>query len=343
MLTETSAFENENPPVIQGIFLFETEYVNFTSPNFKADGMIKHLVAFIFLISFSAGAQTSVYHPFPDSGAVWREAQDSYNSSFYSYNEQLFISGDTVIGPFTYHKIFVKGVSVSYLTFLCQWLSGTTYTSLVALIRQDIPNRKVYIYNNPDSLLYDFNLSVGDTLPRSYNHLDTSFSIVVTSIDSLFDGIDYRRRFYLSSGGWFPQDSISIIEGIGSTGGLFFQLEPPFEVTRIMHCFIQNDSIKYHDYCSIGCDLYIGITNITDKKNLPFLSPNPATNEIRIQNAEFRIENIEILDILGRTINSAFYILNSELKVDVTQLPPGMYFLKVQTEVGTKSVKFVKE
>ena len=61
------------------------------------------------------------------------------------------------------------------------------------------------------------------------------------------------------------------------------------------------------------------------------------------QNSEFRIEKIEINDVLGQKYNSAFYILHSEFVVDVSQLPSGIYFLRVKTDTGISTAKFVKE
>ena len=71
--------------------------------------------------------------------------------------------------------------------------------------------------------------------------------------------------------------------------------------------------------------------------------PNPAASELRIQNAEFRIENVEVFDVLGQKYNSAFDIQNSALTIDVSALSAGIYFVKVRGEKGESVVKFMKQ
>ncbi|HLG35507.1 MAG TPA: T9SS type A sorting domain-containing protein [Bacteroidia bacterium] len=73
-----------------------------------------------------------------------------------------------------------------------------------------------------------------------------------------------------------------------------------------------------------------------------YLSPNPATTELRITNAEFKIEKVEIIDVLGQKYNSAFDILNSELTIDISSLASGIYFVKVRGEKEERVGKFVK-
>src|SRR5436853_7815723 len=59
------------------------------------------------------------------------------------------------------------------------------------------------------------------------------------------------------------------------------------------------------------------------------ISPNPATSELRIQNAELRIENIEIYNPLGEKVfQSHISNLTSQISIDISQLPSGIYFLR---------------
>ena len=67
------------------------------------------------------------------------------------------------------------------------------------------------------------------------------------------------------------------------------------------------------------------------------------TSEIKIQSSELRIEKVEIYDVLGQKYNSAFYILNSEFVVYISQLAPGIYFVRVRTENGIAAGKFIKQ
>jgi len=76
---------------------------------------MKKIILFLIICNFFIviiKAQTNVYHPFPDSNALWREYSGGYQCSCCS-DYQYFITGDTIINSFTYHKIKKSGVKYS--------------------------------------------------------------------------------------------------------------------------------------------------------------------------------------------------------------------------------------
>ena len=170
-----------------------------------------------------------MYYPFPDSNAVWREYESgTYASSppvgeCYDYENRYM--GDTIIGAFTYKKIWKYGAHYGYNC--STYINPINY--YVGAIRQDTLQRKIYFlppFQNTDTLLYDFNLSLGDTLPPSYTNCTTN---IVSSVDSVLVGAMYRKRFGLGY--------TYLIEGIGNTFGLLqpicFMLEPGSQ----LNCF----------------------------------------------------------------------------------------------------------
>ncbi|MCL2510581.1 MAG: T9SS type A sorting domain-containing protein [Bacteroidales bacterium] len=72
------------------------------------------------------------------------------------------------------------------------------------------------------------------------------------------------------------------------------------------------------------------------------LYPNPTTGELKIENGELKIENIEIYDILGKKVME--YKVENEVsyKIDMTVLPAGIYFVRIQTETGVEMRKVIK-
>ena len=186
------------------------------------------LTAIIFLTFTCVQGQTNVYHPFPDSNAVWCGDNGGYDGTyFYQYNYSEFIRGDSTIGGLTYHKLYKTGhtyeSSPPYYVIFQNQFSG--------LYRQDVSHRKVYVFDSGhDTLLYNFNLSLYDTLPESV--CNSHLSNYISSIDSIMIDNSYRKRFWLSRIGSISyQDSayVALIEGVGSTFGFNEILLPPFE------------------------------------------------------------------------------------------------------------------
>ncbi len=82
----------------------------------KPTAMKRHLLLLATLSSLCANGQTSVYHPFPDSNAVWNFHFQWYCFANGTADEyySITISGDTIIGSQTYHKLstpFVQSFS----------------------------------------------------------------------------------------------------------------------------------------------------------------------------------------------------------------------------------------
>lgn len=80
---------------------------------------------------------------------------------------------------------------------------------------------------------------------------------------------------------------------------------------------------------------------INEKTNISSLSiyPNPVNSQLTI-NSNAKIETIEIIDIMGKTIKT---ITSSSNTIDVSHLTRGVYFLQMQTAKGLVSTKFIKE
>lgn len=282
-------------------------------------------VFFFHAIFISAKAQPIAYHPFPDSNATWRERTWFVDGlTMHEHKYQLFISGDSTIGNYVYHKIYITHEQTDYAYpqgyVLNYYFFGT---SLSGFLRQDTAARKVYTYDSfsfTDTLVYDFNLNIGDTLPPSYNH---SFGdpITITGIDSIYDGTVYRRRFMLSMGwGW-------IVEGIGSNAGLFNPIDGAlFELACSLNCFMENDTIKFTDGSADACVLVDDIAYATQESKTVFVSPNPFHTSTKIFSSDGSITqgSFAIYSLLGTKVwEEKISILPSIISPKT--LPAGIY------------------
>ncbi len=80
-----------------------------------------------------------------------------------------------------------------------------------------------------------------------------------------------------------------------------------------------------------------GLNDVTQEYGI-IIYPNPATNQLTIDNGQLTIKNIAILDITGKAIKQ-WTINNSQFTIDMSDLNNGIYFIKVNNQV----FKFVKE
>ena len=62
--------------------------------------------------------------------------------------------------------------------------------------------------------------------------------------------------------------------------------------------------------------------------------------ELRIENGELRIEKVEVVDLSGKSLLSQTSNLS---QINVAHLASGIYFVKITTDSGIVTRKFVKE
>ncbi|HLG36425.1 MAG TPA: T9SS type A sorting domain-containing protein [Bacteroidia bacterium] len=104
--------------------------------------------------------------------------------------------------------------------------------------------------------------------------------------------------------------------------------------------FTTNDAWRFETICDVCTP--IGINEIPSGEFFS-LFPNPATNEIRIESGKFKVERIEMCNMMGEKVKDL--PLNSlkgtSASIDVSKLIPGIYFVTVTDEAGNKAVRKV--
>lgn len=319
--------------------------------------MKKFLFAFSMLILafVISKAQTNVYHSFPDS-AVWR-IDYYYNNPwqfpcYARYYFQYIADGDTLINSGVYKKIYRSSVEVD--TVSCTPPENppeAPVSGYVGALKDDPQaNKTFFIFpgSNTDSLLFDYNLRVGDTLkgiPVSHFFLYNPVRVVL-STDSVSINGQFRQRwnFDMAVHGTYPS---FIIEGIGSSVGL---IEPIYSYAmdftdRYLVC-LKDSSVTYFvsDYnSSVGCELITnGISGISSTGKLSVI-PNPFNSWTRllftsnVTNAELTIFNSS-----GQQVKHLEGISGRELTLFRDELPAGIYFLMlIQDNIIIASGKFI--
>ena len=75
------------------------------------------------------------------------------------------------------------------------------------------------------------------------------------------------------------------------------------------------------------------------------LYPNPANDvvnvECRMQNAEYEVEAVEVYDVYGKLVNTVV-VNENPIRINISNLADGMYFVRVTTDAGAVTKRFVK-
>jgi uncharacterized repeat protein (TIGR01451 family) len=75
-----------------------------------------------------------------------------------------------------------------------------------------------------------------------------------------------------------------------------------------------------------------------------FISPNPATDQLSLSSQQSVMVSVELFDVLGEQVYHHQQTSNSRQQtIDVSNLAPGIYMVRVKTDAGIKAAKFVKE
>jgi hypothetical protein len=86
-----------------------------------------------------------------------------------------------------------------------------------------------------------------------------------------------------------------------------------------------------------------GINEVTDNYNVS-IYPNPANDYLMINTTTNENLKIEIYTIRGQSVISTECINNaSQMRIDISQLPSGMYFIRIANNQNNITKKFVKE
>lgn len=295
----------------------------------------KTLGFFIILGSLTTSLSAQEYHPFPTHDAVWREHVTMVfgSSNHLTQEYQNFINGDTLYLGNTYHKIYKTGSDNGY-NITDGDFTNTYVDEYVMSIRED-SSKRIYLLGDPEVLLYDFNLEIGDTLPQIF--VDTvpamwgtynvnNFTYSVSDIDSVLVADVYHKRFKLVFDN--NQGVAYLIEGIGATTGLksWFYGSYLNGYSSELVCFKQDNLDAYPNGTS--CELVVVGINEISSENQIRIFPNPSSGVINFDNIPNEPLEMKIYNITGGIIYETKEIQQKQ-SVDLSFLSKGMYLIEL--------------
>jgi len=240
-----------------------------------------------------------------------------------------YTNGDSTINSMVYKKIYRSGTGYVWSNQPppnpCN-LAPYSFIDTVPSFFLRSAGKKMYVIFPTDtieSMLYDFDLSLGDTLPASINNFTTD--TWVSSIDSILTPYGYRKKFTLTGTGW----SQYLIEGIGHSKGLIEPMHVPLECGYDLLCFSLNDT-AYFPINGPTCDLAVGVNKeISAFKSIIF--PNPSNGYTKIQFEE-SLSNAEIIisNIYGQTLQKIQQVNGTETTLHFESFASGIYYLTLK-------------
>jgi len=291
------------------------------------------LSLFIFF-SVQVNSQSSVYHEFPDSNATW----NFHHINFWCFPggsiDDLYsitFSGDTTINSNIYHKL-----NTPFIQHNGSGICSSMPIGYRGALREDVLNKQVYYVaplSTVEELLYDFNLTVGDTITGALSAFSGILDTVI-SIDTILIGNDYRKIWYISS-----YYSIYIIEGIGSTYGLISQT--PGNIVDadalVLDCH-SVDMIPLYPSNTTPCNT---ITSIKyNKRNNDDISimPNPSKGAFIVElPSNHNWVTLNIADNQGKIVRQEN--VSTKSKISFSLDTSGLYLLRLVDNNGLTTTK----
>jgi hypothetical protein len=292
------------------------------------------LTLLVIILSFAFVGQVMAqgYTPFDFKRSIWNHGGVSSGAG-------------CAIGPCTTANLYCSKYAGETIwngkRYFHMWDSSSSNRIDPQLFREDTINRAVYAWDYidlKDTLVYDFNLRLGDTLKHclySSNNLNNNVYTVI-GIDSVKVSRKYHRRFRLSPDVYIYGMNIPnyLIEGIGGSTGLGVSPEPrvytsPHTYT-VLTCF-NGQNVTNTTIVGI-CDTIVSLKaqqiggQDLNLKN-PYLSQEP----IKLPED---CKDISVFNGLGQQVPITVESANSIVLVRLSIPNSGMYWVNYSTSVG---------
>ncbi|MBK8956815.1 MAG: T9SS type A sorting domain-containing protein [Saprospiraceae bacterium] len=264
-------------------------------------------------------------------------------SKFYDYH--LDIEEFTLIK--SVGDTIINGIPSTHLTITNNWACSITDNNV--FMYQTMEN-KIYAKINSESgfhMLYNFSAEIGDSwkFPIMFNSMYTdTLQYTVTNIYTT--NINGQTRKVLSCNlefklgiFWYRVYTTQLIEGIGDVQYMFPWQAQICDEDYILglRCYEDNEIGLYHYNTDVECD-YITetLTPELDQNDDIEIFPNPTLNRIYLNNQELNYLKLEVIDSQGKNL---FRKVGFLTEIELNELAPGLYFLKIVNSKGKTIVK----
>jgi hypothetical protein len=303
--------------------------------------MKRIILSFAIITSACAVVHSQTYYPLPEENAYWKSNYldlPMFCECLFGLcsKEQYRITGDTLINEMVYHKIDRSGY---YFDDNCD----DTYfnNGYQGAFRNDIENKKVWFVlagEDTESILYEFDLEIGDTLTPGILNPNNYWDFWVEDIDSIEIENNFRKLFLIRSQINIGEGPFRIIEGIGGQSLIAeFASWLYFEGGYHLGCLSVNDNLIYGN----DCDEIVGSDELLASSTM-ILCPNPSTGQVWIKDNTCESDPlyIEVLNSVGTKIIH-LYSNSKYTAIDLCNQPPGLFLFIIKKGFKIESQKII--
>jgi len=291
------------------------------------------ILSMLLFMLMTGYGQTNTYHPFPDS-SFWRVdawAQDNFTGCQEDYYYDYYFDGDTIINGSLHKKLFRSPVLIirqggGTPCYVWPWATFSGYMG--ALGDDSLGNKSFFVFpdQNTDTLLFDYNLAVGDTI-RGY--LPANCTITINSVDSVLIGTQFRKKWNFNTCNECPG---YFIQGIGSDNGLIEWLNTSGPCLTNLICVKDSSTtLFYTGYNSaVGCELVTYAEEIFKVSSKIHVFPNPFSEQTMLKpDKPLKNAVLTVFNFYGQEVKQMSNLTGQTLIFDRNNLASGLYYFRL--------------
>jgi hypothetical protein len=291
-------------------------------------------------------------------------------TAFWGFSQNT-VTADPAAAWLSYMNVFDTGGNFQFGQGGAQWTLANLQTTIGASDITLQPNFNAYAENvggTPGDIAYWTNSPDGGTTPGptgnklmeastfvepgpSFNEEDLTFSGVVTSntlAGTVNGGFAYTTEFFIKA----LDPAASFSDALGGAYVLPLPSSGAFSVTVTGGELTAGLIVQYgfriyglnanpDDEATLGSVVVGATAGINDFDLAKFnVYPNPSNNVWNIKGQQ-TVDKVEVYDVLGKQVMTV-KPNDSDIELDASTLPKGLYFAKMTTDLGSNTIKLIK-
>jgi len=195
------------------------------------------------------------------------------------------------------------------------------------------------LYNNTTTYIPDWTLISKEFTPsttgtyhlgfHAFTPLNQGSYILIDDIEVSTGGSNFSYNIY--------RDGSKIASGIKEVyytdSGFDSNKSHKWEVKTVCSGGGESNPASVTKGCTVGID---------ENENQEIsIYPNPTSGEIKVQSSKFKVQSVEVFDVMGKKQKSR-KAEEQNVLLDISDLSNGIYFVKITTESGVVTKKIIK-